>query len=99
MKTGGAVFQSRAWSRWPVVVALCPVERALCSGETLTSHRLGWSTPNSERPPLSSSGVFPSFHRIQAKHCVCVCVCCVSRYTQLNIKVVGIDGWHINHKV
>ena len=63
MKTGGAVFQPRAWSRWPGVVALGPVERSLCSGETLTSHRLGWSTPNSERPPLSSSGVFPSFHR------------------------------------
>ena len=36
----------------PGVVALGPaVEMALWSGDTLTSHRLGWSTPNSDIPP------------------------------------------------
>ena len=63
MKAGGAVFQFRAWTCWPGVVALGPVELVLWSGETLTSHRLGWRPLNSARPPLSSSGVFPSFHR------------------------------------
>ena len=35
MKAGGAVFQFRAWTCWPGVVALGPVELVLWSGETL----------------------------------------------------------------
>ena len=33
------------------MVARRPIELDLCRGDTLTSHRLGCSTPNSDMPP------------------------------------------------